>query len=133
VPLQSADDARAVRVSVRGDGHQLVVGGVDALGAGPRVTRIGEFKVDVAPRQTLLVLTNTDVPGVIGHVGTLLGSAGVNIAEYHQARLREGGEALAAIAVDGQIDDALRRRLLSLGDIHTASVVRLGGAGDTVA
>jgi D-3-phosphoglycerate dehydrogenase / 2-oxoglutarate reductase len=33
-----------------------------------------------------LVLRNHDVPGVIGRVGTLLGEAGVNIAEYHQAR-----------------------------------------------
>ena len=132
VPLQSADDARAVRVSMRGDGQQVVIGGVDALGAGPRVTRIGDFKVDVAPRRTLLVLTNADVPGVIGRVGTLLGGAGVNIAEYHQARLREGGEALAAVAVDGQIDDALRRRLLSLDDIHSASVVTFGSAADTL-
>jgi D-3-phosphoglycerate dehydrogenase len=47
------------------------------------------------------VLRNRDVPGVIGRVGTILGIAGVNIAEYHQARLGAGGEALAAIRVDG--------------------------------
>ena len=132
VPMQSADDAYGVRVSVRGDGAQIVVGGVAAPAASPRITRIGEFKVDVAPRHTLLVLTNADVPGVIGRVGTLLGGAGVNIAEYHQARLREGGEALAAVAVDGRIDDALRRRLLSLDDVHSASVISFGAAGDAL-
>jgi D-3-phosphoglycerate dehydrogenase len=132
VPLQSADDAHAVRVSVRGDGQETIVGGVAAPGSGPRITRIGDFKVDVAPRHTLLVLTNADVPGVIGRVGTLLGGAGVNIAEYHQARLREGGEALAAVAVDGRIDDALRRRLLALNDIHTASVVSVGDGTDAI-
>jgi len=132
VPLQSADDAYGVRVSVRGDGAQIVVGGVAAPSASPRITRIGEFKVDVAPRHTLLVLTNADVPGVIGRVGTLLGGAGVNIAEYHQARLREGGEALAAVAVDGRIDDALRLRLLSLDDIHSASVVGFGDGADVL-
>jgi len=132
VPLQSPDDAYGVRVSVRGDGSQIVVGGVAAPSASPRITRIGEFKVDVAPRHTLLVLTNADVPGVIGRVGTVLGGAGVNIAEYHQARLREGGEALAAVAVDGRIDDALRRRLLSLDDIHSASVVGFGDGADVL-
>ncbi|MFI5228113.1 MAG: phosphoglycerate dehydrogenase [Gemmatimonadales bacterium] len=130
VPLQAAEDAHTIRVAVRGEGQQLVIGGVAALGVGPRITRIGEFKVDVAPRHTLLVLTNADVPGVIGRVGTLLGAAGVNIAEYHQARLREGGEALAAVAVDGRIDDALRRRLLALGDILSASVINFGDTGD---
>ena len=132
VPLQSADDAYGVRVSVRGDGAQIVVGGVAAPSASPRITRIGEFKVDVAPRHTLLVLTNADVPGVIGRVGTLLGGAGVNIAEYHQARLREGGEALAAVAVDGRIDDALRLRLLSLDDIHSASVIGFGDGAEVL-
>ncbi len=130
VPLASLEDANVVRVTLRGDGQQIVVGGHAAPGAGPRVTRIGEFKVDVAPRRTLVVLTNADVPGVIGRVGTLLGGAGVNIAEYHQARMTEGGEALAAIAVDGRIDDALRRRLLALDDIHSATVVNFGDSAE---
>jgi hypothetical protein len=76
------------------------IGGALLGEAHGRITRIGAFRVDVAPRGTLVVLRNRDVPGVIGRVGTLLGEAGVNIAEYHQARLQVGGEALAAISVD---------------------------------
>ena len=95
----------------------------------PRVTRIGEFHVDVHPRGTLLILTNRDVPGVIGHVGTALGAAGVNIAEYHQARLAQGGEALAAVAVDGRLEgraaDALRHALEALPDVRSATVISL--------
>ena len=52
----------------------------------------------VTPRDTLVVLTNADVPGVIGHVGTVLGNAKINIGEYHQARMTQGGDALAARA-----------------------------------
>src|SRR5437763_9500767 len=80
--------------------------------------------VDVAPRDTLIILTNRDVPGVIGRVGTLLGDAGVNIAEYHQARLAQGGEALAAISVDGTVGGDIRRQLLEQHDVITATVVR---------
>jgi hypothetical protein len=79
-----------------------------------RLTRIGGFHVDVNPRQTLIVLTNRDVPGVIGRVGTLLGTAGVNIAEYHQARMAQGGEALAVISVDGTVDGAVRQQLCAV-------------------
>jgi D-3-phosphoglycerate dehydrogenase len=82
----------------------------------------------VAPRQTLIILTNDDVPGVIGRVGTLLGTAGVNIAEYHQARLRQGGEALAAISVDDPVGQELRRKLLDLGDIRSATIVTFPAA-----
>jgi D-3-phosphoglycerate dehydrogenase len=79
--------------------------------------------VDVYPRDTLVILTNRDVPGVIGRVGTLLGEAGVNIAEYHQARLAQGGEALAAVSVDGAVGDEVKRRLLDLPEVRSVTVV----------
>jgi D-3-phosphoglycerate dehydrogenase len=121
----SHDPDNGAQVTVRSDGREMLVAGVAAPGTGPRVTRIGGFSVDVTPRRTLLVLTNADVPGVIGHVGTLLGDAKVNIAEYHQARMSEGGDALAAVSVDGDVDDLVRARLLSLPDVTSATVVRL--------
>jgi D-3-phosphoglycerate dehydrogenase / 2-oxoglutarate reductase len=63
--------------------------------------RIDRYRIVVQPRGSLLILRNRDVPGVIGRVGTLLGAPGINIAEYHQARMQAGEEALAAISVDG--------------------------------
>jgi D-3-phosphoglycerate dehydrogenase len=115
--------ATTVEISLRGGMQEIAVAGSAPHGSGARLTRIGGFHVDVNPRQSLIVLTNHDVPGVIGRVGTLLGSANVNIAEYHQARLAQGGEALAAISVDGGADQALRQRLLELPDVLSATVV----------
>lgn len=102
--LESGD--RAIRISgaLLGEAHG-------------RITRIGAFRVDVAPRGTLVVLRNRDVPGVIGRVGTLLGSEGVNIAEYHQARLQVGGEALAAVSVDTPLSSGSLQRLASLPEV----------------
>lgn len=82
-----------------------------------RIVRIGAFRVDVAPRGNMVVLRNRDVPGVIGRVGTLLGEAGVNIAEYHQARLQVGGEALAAISVDGPMPREVCDALSALSEV----------------
>ncbi|MBI3568767.1 MAG: phosphoglycerate dehydrogenase [Gemmatimonadetes bacterium] len=118
---------RALEVRVAAAGESMRVGGVAALDTPPRLTRIGDFHVDVAPRGTLLVLTNRDVPGVIGHVGTALGNAAVNIAEYHQARLAQGGDALAVVSVDGPVGDDVRRALLALPDVRTATVVHFAG------
>lgn len=114
---------RAVEVALAGGMQQLAVAGAAPEGSTPRLTRIGSFHVDVNPRQTLLILTNQDVPGVIGRVGTLLGERKVNIAEYHQARLAQGGDALAAISVDGSVDEATRQALLELPDVVSASIV----------
>ena len=88
-----------------------------------RITRIGPFRVDIAPRGTLLVLRNRDVPGVIGRVGTLLGDEGVNIAEYHQARLEAGGEALAAVSVDTRLSTTSLQRLSSVPEVIDARQV----------
>ncbi|MBX6331998.1 MAG: phosphoglycerate dehydrogenase, partial [Gemmatimonadaceae bacterium] len=118
----------AVEVTLSGGMESITIAGVAATGMAPRITRIGSFHVDVTPRQTLIVLTNHDVPGVIGRVGTLLGTAGVNIAEYHQARLLQGGEALAAISVDGVVSEELRRSLLELPDVLSAAIVNFRGS-----
>jgi D-3-phosphoglycerate dehydrogenase / 2-oxoglutarate reductase len=118
----SSDGPRALELTLSSGMKELYVAGVAAENALPRLTRIGSFHVDVNPRQTLLILTNHDVPGVIGRVGTLLGEARVNIAEYHQARLAQGGEALAAVTVDGQVSEAIRQQLLALPDVISATV-----------
>src|SRR5438874_634923 len=118
------DNPYAVEVRLSGGMQEIAIAGTAQPGAAPRLTRIGAFHVDVQPRDTLLILTNNDVPGVIGRVGTLLGEAGVNIAEYHQARLAQGGQALAAVSVDGDINENVRQSLLRLPDVSSADVVR---------
>jgi D-3-phosphoglycerate dehydrogenase len=118
-----APHPRAIEVRVRAGSEELRIGGVAAADAPVRLTRIGAFHIDVAPRGTLIVLSNADVPGVIGRVGTTLGDAGVNIAEYHQARLQEGGDALAVISVDGVPARGLREVLLALPDVRAATIV----------
>jgi D-3-phosphoglycerate dehydrogenase / 2-oxoglutarate reductase len=127
-PPAAEQGAAAYALSVRltGGGQEVTVAGLaHPATVSPRITRIGAFDVDIHPRGTLLILTNRDVPGVIGRVGTVLGAAGVNIAEYHQARLAQGGEALAAVAVDGTVGDDVRHALLALPDVHSATVVPL--------
>lgn len=121
-----APHSRAIEVRVRAEGEELRVGGIAAADAPPRITRVGPYPVDVAARGTLIVLTNHDVPGVIGRVGTALGDAQVNIAEYHQARLAQGGEALAVISVDGLVTAEARTILTALPDVLSATIVRFG-------
>lgn len=117
--------ARALEVRLAAEGGQeMRVGGIAGADGPPRLSRIGDFHVDVVPRGTLLVLTNEDVPGVIGHVGTVLGEAGMNIAEYHQARIAPGGEALAVVSLDGEPGPGVRAALLALPHVRSATLVR---------
>ncbi len=106
-------------------GRSRVTGALVGNGHG-RVIRIDDYHVDVTPEGWVLVIRNRDVPGVIGRVGTILGEAGVNVASWHQARSGATGEALAAIAVDQSVADAVRGRLEQLPDILEVRVAHFG-------
>jgi D-3-phosphoglycerate dehydrogenase len=99
--------------------------GALVAGRHPRVVRLDRYRLVVRPSGTLLIVRNKDVPGVIGRVGSALGKAGVNIAEYHQARLQAGGEALAAISVDGRVSEDVLGALRALEDVTSVKQVVL--------
>jgi D-3-phosphoglycerate dehydrogenase len=109
--------AELIEVRLGGTKADTVVSGALVAEKHPRIIRIDGYHIDLNPRGTLIVIRNRDVPGVIGRVGTLIGEEGVNIAEYHQARLQAGGQALAAISVDGKLSAELLSRLRELPDI----------------
>ncbi len=119
------DLGEEVELRLEGGQSAVRVGGTLLGENHPRITRIGSFRVDVAPRGNLVVLRNRDVPGVIGRVGTLLGESGVNIAEYHQARLQAGGDALAAISVDSRLPPEVVRHLASLPEVQDVHQVEM--------
>lgn len=115
----AGDYSNYVELASEGDDGAFRVGGA-LLGDSrhPRIVRIGDFHVDTVPRGTLLVIHNRDVPGVIGEVGSKLGGAGVNIAEYHQAREEAGGRALAVVTVDGELPAELLEEMGGLPNVE---------------
>ena len=62
------------------------------------------LEIELAGR--LLLLRNDDVPGMVGRVGTLLGDAGVNIANMTLSRSAAGGDAMMAFALDDDLAGA---------------------------
>jgi D-3-phosphoglycerate dehydrogenase / 2-oxoglutarate reductase len=114
-----------IEVRLRTERGESRVAGAVVAGRHPRIVRIDRFRIVVRPRGSLVILRNRDVPGVIGRVGTLLGAAGINIAEYHQARLQAGAEALAAISVDGTVSDQIMAALAALPEVLTVAQVEL--------
>jgi len=110
-----------ITITVSGSDSQFRVAGAMLGEEHPRIVRLGDYYVDVVPSGCLVILRNQDVPGVVGKVGTLLGEAGVNIAEYHQARHEHGSEALAAIRVDQPLEESLIDQLASASEIIEVS------------
>ncbi|HEX6624500.1 MAG TPA: phosphoglycerate dehydrogenase [Pyrinomonadaceae bacterium] len=90
-----------------------------------RITELDGFRVEVIPAGNMLVTRSSDVPGVIGRVGTALGEGGVNISRFHLGRRERGGEAIAVIETDAPLDDATLARLRSFREIISARRIEL--------
>ncbi|HSH45784.1 MAG TPA: phosphoglycerate dehydrogenase [Longimicrobiales bacterium] len=120
-----SDYTEHLELRLAGGGMETRVAGA-LRGDQPRIVRINAYPVDVRPRGVLVILRNKDVPGVIGRVGSMLGEAGVNIAEYHQGRLEVGGEAMAAIAVDERLRPEVVEAITGLRDVNSVRQVDLG-------
>ena len=128
VHQRPAEYAHLVSVEVAGEGRRVELAGTLFGERDPRVVSFGGFRLEFRPAGRLLVLENRDVPGVVGKLGTLLGDAGINIAEIHLAR-RDGEErAMAVLRLDQEpsAGDAAPP-VRAAGGRRSARVVDLGG------
>ncbi len=91
----------ACRVHWEG-GFRTVAGALFGNGE-VRLVQYNDYEVDAYPDGCVLILENTDHPGVIGKVGTLLGRAGINIAQWRYGRDFPQGRGVSFINLDGQV------------------------------
>lgn len=92
----------------------------------PHLVRVDRYWVDVVlAGGQMLFSYHRDRPGMIGHVGTVLGAADVNISFMAVGRLAPKGEALMVIGVDDPVGPDLVGKLLAVPDIHAIRTVRI--------
>ncbi|HMX94565.1 MAG TPA: NAD(P)-dependent oxidoreductase, partial [Elusimicrobiota bacterium] len=90
-----------------------------------RFVRIDGLAVDVTPHKYLLVMTNEDRPGVVGHTGTVLSAAGINIAGMDIARNRPGGVAVSLWSVDSPVPAEVLAKVKAFAPILSVKMVQL--------
>ena len=71
----------------------------------------------------MLVVRNDDRPGVIGRVGTILGDAGVNIADMDVGRSPDGASALMVVATTEPVPEELRTALAAADGVVEVSII----------
>ncbi len=89
-----------------------------------RIVEIDGHTLDLEPKGRLILFKNSDEPGVIGEVGSLIAKYKINIADFRLGRNKRG-EALAVIKVDQAIDKALLEELSKLSaciSVRTATL-----------
>jgi D-3-phosphoglycerate dehydrogenase len=76
-----------------------------------RIVMVDDHMTDVPPSEHMLVVRNDDRPGVIGLVGTLLGTHNVNIADMDVGRSDLPGTALMVISPTAEVTDEVLAEL----------------------
>jgi len=95
----------------------------------PRILQLAGGRFDLRLPRYLLVTQHKDLPGVVGRVGTLLGSAGINIATLELDREFAGGRALMALGLDAPPGDDLLQGLGTLSELEHVYAVNAADIG----
>lgn len=125
VGINSLDYPNLIACRAICDGGERLLAGVLFGGAEPRIAQLDHYRLEARPEGVVLVMQNRDVPGVIGQVGTVLASYGLNIGEWRLGRNKPGGEALSFINLDTEPDETVLQALRQIDAVTQAKVVRL--------
>ena len=94
--------------AVAGDERYAVEGTAIGREHRPRLVGALGYEIEVELNRLMLFAVNDDRPGMIGRLGSILGAAGVNIANMAVSRNRQAARALMALSLDAPLpDDAL--------------------------
>jgi D-3-phosphoglycerate dehydrogenase len=91
----------------------------------PRIVRLYSLPVEIPVSGVMLLLTNSDRPGIVGHLGTLLGKHNVNIASMSLSRDTAGGDAFTVLNLDSEPPAAVLAELEADPCIRNVKIVNL--------
>jgi D-3-phosphoglycerate dehydrogenase len=124
--LKAGEYANAVLCQVRlEDDEEIIMVGTLLDRREPHIVQINDYRMNFVPYGHLLIMGSYDRPGVIGRVGTLLASNGVNIASWHTGRAQPGGQTLSVILLDEALPDPIMAELRQLEFVRHAHQVKL--------
>lgn len=105
-------------------GEHTVTGAL--LGDGElRITNVDDFPINVPPIQHMLFTRHRDMPGIIGKIGSLLGSFNVNIASMQVGRKIVRGDAVMVLSLDDPLPEGILEEILKVPGIRDAYTVTM--------
>jgi D-3-phosphoglycerate dehydrogenase len=105
-------------------GEHSVTGAL--LGDGEiQITSIDGFPVNVPPNRHMLFTLHRDMPGIIGKIGSLLGSFNVNIASMQVGRKIVRGDAVMVLSIDDPLPEGVLDEITKVPGIRDAYTVTL--------
>jgi len=119
------DFANLICVEIKSDKKKHFIMGTLFANKEPRIVKIDKFYVEAIPDGYMLVVSNNDVPGVVGNIGTVLGKAGINIAGISFGRDKKTGQAISLLNVDSEVPKNILKKLNDVKDINGVKQVKI--------
>ena len=112
------------QITLYGEDSQVSVQGASVGGGNILINRINGMAVEISGQFTTLIVLQRDAPGTIAHVTELLGSNGINIANFRLAREQKGGTAVMTIEIDGDAGKELNRQVAALENVLGSTMLK---------
>ncbi|RLA86552.1 MAG: phosphoglycerate dehydrogenase, partial [Deltaproteobacteria bacterium] len=114
-----------ITLRARGEEGEHLVAGTLFGKKEPRLVKINEYRVETVPEGTILLVDTWDTPGVIGNIGTTLGTKEINIGNMHFGRDTEGGKSLCILHLDSVPSEEVIDEIARLPNVLSVKLVQL--------
>lgn len=112
-------------IKVKTDKGESDICGTLFEGKEMRIVHMGGFPMDFVPEGVVLLSAHRDTPGIIGHVGTLLGNENINIASMYVGRNKPGERAVMVVSVDTEVPADVMAKMVQIPGIDNVKQVHL--------
>ena len=119
------DYTGSLYLSAKGSLGQHSVTGVLLGGSEVRIIDMDDFPINVPPTKYMLFTLHRDMPGIIGKIGSLLGSFNVNIASMQVGRKIVRGDAVMVLSIDDPLPAGILEEIKKEPGIRDAYTVAL--------
>ncbi|MEO1400021.1 MAG: phosphoglycerate dehydrogenase [Cyanobacteria bacterium J06635_1] len=119
------DYTGSLHLSAKGSLGEHSVTGVLLGGNEVRIIDLNQFPINVPPTKYMLFTLHRDMPGIIGKIGSLLGSFNVNIASMQVGRKIVRGDAVMVLSIDDPLPEGILTEITKVPGIREAYTVAL--------
>ncbi|WP_372732456.1 phosphoglycerate dehydrogenase [Novosphingobium sp.] len=113
-----------VRVTVStSQGERSVAGTLFGNGQ-PRLVEIFGIGIEADLDGDMLYIVNSDAPGFIGRIGTLLGENSINIGTFHLGRRDAGGEAVLLLSLDSPVTADVLKQACEIQGVRVVKALK---------
>ncbi len=106
-----------IKLTVKTEAYHRSVAGTVFSNGRPRIIQVRDIDMDFEVAPNMLFVRNQDQPGFIGQFGSIMGEADVNIATFNLGREKAGGDAIAVVAVDACVSEAVLAKVSALPQV----------------